>query len=141
MPVAAENMGTPAAGTAVVSLVYDDTQLDVVNMANFPVDISSLSFVQDGKTPLRFDMPKYWTASPYSANAMPPTFCYQIYRIDRQQPTVLRDCRVAAWARVSDSRWFWMSQDSTISSFTVSVGERVIATCSIKAGRCDISLS
>jgi hypothetical protein len=123
-------------------LIYDDNQVVLINTRNYPINVSRLAFVQRGKTELRLQIASFWyTDTPFSSTALPPQFCFQVFRVDRVQPTSLNNCRVAAWARVADSRWFWIAQDSSASSFDVLSGDRVLATCSISARRCEVSLS
>ncbi len=123
-------------------LIYDESQVVLINTRNYTINVSKLAFVQRGKTELRLQIANFWyTDTPFSSTALPPQFCFQAFRVDRVQPVTLNNCRIAAWARVADIRWFWIAQDSSVSSFDVLSGDRVLTTCSISAGRCEISLS
>jgi hypothetical protein len=123
-------------------LIYDDSQMVLINTRPYPINVSKLAFVQRGKTELRLQIASFWYATtPFASTDLPPQFCFQVFRVDRIQPTSLNNCHVAAWARVADSRWFWIAQDDSVSTFDVLSGDRVIATCSISARRCEIALS
>ncbi len=125
-----------------VSLVYDDVQLVLINVTNHRLSIANLSFVQHGKTEQRFDTTLWRQLNvDITPDALPPGFCFQVARNDRVLPDVLKGCRRATWARVSDLRRFWIAQDSTVTTFDVQAGDRTIATCTISAGHCEFALS
>jgi serine/threonine protein kinase len=125
-----------------IALYYDESQLVLVNVGNHPVNVSNLSFVQHGKQDLRFDT-SFWRRADVliTTDSLPSQYCFQVYRNDRAQPDVLKGCRRVTWARVAESRWFWLAQDASVTTFDVQSGDRVIATCSINAGRCEFMLS
>src|SRR5262249_35644035 len=113
-----------------ISLAYDDTQLVVINITNHSINVSSLNFVQHGKADLRFDSSLCRQVGvSITPDALPSQFCFQVYRNDRIQPETLKHCRRATWAKVADSRWFWIASDPSVTSFDVLSNDRVIASC------------
>ncbi len=124
-----------------VSLVYDDTQLVLINVASHPINVSTLNFVQRAKTDLRFDTSFWRQASALiTPDALLSQFCFQVYRNDRVQPETLKNCRRAAWARVAEARRFWISSDPAVTTFDVLVGDRIVVTCTISLGHCEFAL-
>ena len=132
--------GSAIAGDIV--LYYDETQLVLVNVSSHPVNIANLNFVQHGKQDLRLDT-TLWRRTDViiTPDSLPAQFCYQVYRNDRAQPEPLKGCRRVTWARVADIRWFWLAQSTSVTTFDVLSGDRVLATCSISAGQCEFMLS
>jgi hypothetical protein len=139
-----------ASGTGDVSLLYDDYQFILVNTSDHPLNVSKLHFEQRSDTDATtrsFDA-SLWSASTTqnAADALLPRFCLQIWRNDRIQPTPVPGCSIipvnfrAAWAKVAEGRRFWIPIDSTVSTFDVSLNGKVLATCNISAGHCEVAL-
>jgi serine/threonine protein kinase len=139
---AATTSATASSTSGDIALYYDESQLVLVNVGSHPVNVSSLSFVQRGKQDLRFDT-SFWRRADVliTTDALPSQYCFQVYRNDRAQPDVLKGCRRVTWARVAESRWFWLAQDTSVTTFDVQSGDRIIATCRINAGHCEFMLS
>jgi serine/threonine protein kinase len=139
---AATTSATGSSTSGDIALYYDESQLVLVNVGSRPVNVSSLSFVQHGKQDLRFDT-TFWRRADVliTTDALPSQYCFQVYRNDRAQPDVLKGCRRVTWARVAESRWFWLAQDTSVTTFDVQSGDHVIATCRISAGYCEFMLS
>jgi len=137
-------------GSNNVSLVWDDYQLTVTNIGKATINISRMKFVQKGATDAAnksFDTQLWYvTNSQYSPDSLPPKFCFQVYRQDRTLPTPMPGGSIdpynyrAAWAKVAETRRFWIAGDASISTFDVVVGDQTLTTCTISAGRCDFAL-
>ncbi len=143
LPVSTAQVAGTSDGSPDVSLVYDDDQLVLINVSNHQLNISTLVFVQHGKTELRFDT-SLWRQFdvPITPDSLPPQFCFQIFRNDRRQPDLFKACtKRVTWYRAAEAKWFWFAQDVAAATFDVLAGERLIATCTISAGHCEFSLS
>jgi hypothetical protein len=46
-------------------------------------------------------------------------------------------CTRQAWRSVSRPRWFWLPGGGA-DEFIVRIGEVILATCAIEAGRCEV---
>jgi serine/threonine protein kinase len=124
-----------------VSLVYDDTQLVLINLTNRPINVANLSFVQRGPVESRFDTSLWWQADvTIKPDSLPARLCFQVSRNDRILPEPLNGCRRATWARVSEGRRFWIASVPAVTTFDVLSGDKVLATCTISTGHCEFEL-
>ncbi|MCC7447520.1 MAG: serine/threonine protein kinase [Anaerolineae bacterium] len=141
--VSSAQVGGTSDGSADISLVYDEDQLVLINVSNRQVNIANLVFVQRGKTELRFDT-SLWRQFDVSItpDALPPQFCFQIFRNDRRQPDLLKACtKRVTWYRAAEAKWFWFAQDASVATFDVLSGDRLLTTCTISAGHCEFTVS
>ncbi len=133
-----------------IKLAWDDYQLTLSNTGKVPINISKLKFIQQGDseaTTRSFDT-QFWyvTNSQYTPDALPPRFCFQVYRQGRTLPTPIPDCTTeptnyrAAWAKVADARTFWVAGSPNATTFEVDFGDQKIATCTLSAGHCEFAL-
>jgi hypothetical protein len=141
--VSTAQAGATSDGSPDISLVYDENQLVLINTSNHQVNIANLVFVQRGKTEMRFDT-SLWRQFDVAItpDALPPQYCFQIFRNDRRQPDLLKACtRRVTWYRAAELKWFWFPQDATVTTFDVLSGDRLITTCTISAGHCEFTAS
>lgn len=129
---------TTATGRVDVMLVYDQGQLDLINLTNGTLSVRNMTFVQDG-TKREFDAGPTWAKS---SDSLAPQHCYQIYRA-ATAPTPLGDCtftrRDAFWRSLVETNVFWVAPTSLSGTslanapktFTVSIGGQSVVTCQV----------
>jgi hypothetical protein len=138
------NITKAADANAMIMLLYDANQIVLLNPNRYPVNVSSLVFVQRGKDVRRFEATQ-WVSKQASNTiyGLRPTSCFQVANRDISPlPDPPTECRIrAAWSRIGVARWFWIAPlDGSASSFDVLWGDKLLATCAIADGRCEISL-
>ncbi len=138
---------TPAAN-AMLSLVYDEDSVYIINLTDENLDISSLRFVQEN--PAAPDDPRDFEAiewqqdayrGPGSVYQIQPDSCFSI-GIDIPSASAKPvDCvRLTQWQARRDISQFWTKFEGGPDEFLVYQGETIIATCFLDAFSCDISL-
>jgi hypothetical protein len=123
-----------------VSLIFDDKQLMMINVSSRTLDLSTLTFVQKGQSERSFSASNLRSASGlFSSNATPPRNCFQVARNDIPLPDPLDNCRRGQFLRLLPNAWFWVAQGD-VATFEVRQGDKVVATCEIKAKKCEFAL-
>lgn len=127
-----------------VRLVYQQDQIDVINISGRLINLAPLSFIQRGPAERRFDA-RVWSDSQGALNSperMPDGRCFQVSRIEAGNPKIAGDCtRVSAYRIVSSPRQFWIAQNDATVEFEVWWNDtEKLASCAISAGQCEIKL-
>jgi hypothetical protein len=126
-----------------VLLVYDQGQLDLINLTSSTLSVRTMTFIQDG-TERQFEA-QTWVANARSDSLL-PQHCYQVYRasIYTFQPTPLGDCtfshRAAFWAS-ADAHVFWVAPSGSPgtptttppATFSVLIDGQTVITCQVIA--------
>lgn len=142
-PTASETPMPPTATTPPpdISLIYDDKQLMLINISSRTLDLSGLTFVQKGQTERSFSASRLQSASAlFSISTTPPRNCFQVARNDIPLPNPLDSCRRGQFLRLVANMWFWVPQGDQATTFEVRQGDKLLATCEIKAGKCEFAL-
>ncbi|MCS6872623.1 MAG: protein kinase [Anaerolineae bacterium] len=141
--VARTPTATPTPLEADILLVYDDDQLNLINVSNRTLNLQDLNFIQDGSEPYLFNASEWaLTGAVRQLSAFPPRWCLKVGRIERQVETRFGECRsLASFRYTAPTKQFWRSHSTAVTTFSVRLGNQEIATCPIAAGRCAFSLS
>jgi serine/threonine protein kinase len=128
--------------TGDVLLLYDEEQLNLINVSERGLNVGDLVFVQHGEQSDRQFAAQLWARdavfSPYS---LPSGYCFQIGRIDIGATEPFPRCRrLSAYAIASSARWFWIAQDSSVATFDVVLDDRILATCNIGEKQCQFKV-
>lgn len=138
---------TPAV-EAMLSLVYDEDSVYIVNLTDENLDISSLRFVQEN--PDIPDDPRDFEAiewqqdtykGPGSVYQIQPDSCFSI-GIDVPSASAKPiDCvRLTQWQARRDISQFWTKFEGGPDEFLVYQGETIIATCFLGSFSCEFAL-
>ncbi len=133
---------TPTTLAADILLVYDDDQLNLINLSNRTLNLIDLNFIQDGSEPYLFSASEWMLSGAVrQPSAFPPNWCLKVGRIERQVETRFKECRsLASFRYTAPTKQFWRFHSTEVSTFSVRLGSQEIATCPIAAGRCAFSL-
>ncbi len=133
---------TPTRAPDIV-LVYDDAQLNLINVSPRTLNIANLLFIQRS-SPLRTFEATEWTAgSPqYSPYGLAASWCFQVSRIEERNIAPLPQCQPrSGFRQVAFDKQFWVPAVPNATAFEVVLGGRAIATCPFAARRCEFALS
>jgi hypothetical protein len=75
----------------------------------------------------------------FPSSATPPQNCFQVARNDIPLPDPLDNCRRGQFLRLVASAWFWVAQGDVV-TFEVRQGEKLLATCEIRAKKCEFAV-
>ncbi|MFN7210195.1 MAG: hypothetical protein ACK4P1_07355, partial [Aggregatilineales bacterium] len=133
---------TPTTLAADILLVYDDDQLNLINLSNRTLNLIDLNFIQDGSEPYLFSASEWMLSGAVrQPSAFPPNWCLKVGRIERQVETRFKECRsLASFRYTAPTKQFWRFHSTEVTTFSVRLGSQEIATCPIAAGRCTFSL-
>ncbi len=125
---------TPEPPRPELAVVYDDTSLSIINIASKPVSLRGLRLVS-GTSQLTM---QWWLdVSDVPLDAFPPNNCLQTWsgEVTSNPPGPHYPCTLRRSGRgnMKPADRFWLN-----SSFTVQRGGRVLATCEVGAGQCDV---
>jgi serine/threonine protein kinase len=133
---------TPTPLSADVLLVYDDDQLNLINLSRRTLNLLDLNFIQDGAEPYIFNASEWaLSGAVRQPSAFPPNWCLKVGRIERQIESRFSECRsLASFRYTAPTKQFWRFHSSEVTTFSVRLGDQEIARCEIAAGRCAFSL-
>lgn len=144
---AAETLDQATPSNAALRLVYNDTYLYVLNISSHSQNISSLRFVQERSSAddLLFEasdwLNQFYPSGRGSIYSLPPNGCYQIFRINIDNPASPEGCgQRYGWLARFGSRPFWTAADPNNPIFKVYQGNTLLAECEFAAGVCEFSL-
>jgi hypothetical protein len=132
----------PSAAT--LQLIYDNEILTLRNISEVDQDVHRLRFQSVDNQELVF-VAEDWQKGAYrgmgSIYALPPGGCFQLGINVDSATDMLADCKqLHLWAAVFDAaQLFWQPEASK--SFTVLMGGRELAQCSVSGGVCEFSLA
>jgi serine/threonine protein kinase len=119
-------------------LSYDGDVVTVTNVGTRNINLVNMEFAQvlsDGSE--RVFRANQWSSGGFNITRFGPGDCVQVWTdafMSRDAPI---GCTRQAWRSVSRPRWFWISAGSTV-DFVVRIGDAILATCEIEAGRCEV---
>jgi len=120
-----------------VVLIYDKSQINLINKTSHLISIKAMKFVQNGGTPRVFTGIQ-WVPN---NNALPPQDCFQarLYTLDSMP--IPKECAslFATYGAVR-AQQFWIAQSADVTTFDVSLNDALLATCPITTGRCEFAL-
>ncbi len=139
---------TVPAVAPMLSLVYDEDSVYIINLTDENLDISTLRFEQenpeDASDPIDF-VAVEWQNDNYrgagSVYQLQPESCFAIGKDVPSASAKPVDCiRLTQWQARREISWFWLPLNESVTEFKVYQGEEVIATCQIDAFSCDFAL-
>jgi serine/threonine protein kinase len=133
---------TPSPSSADILLIYDDDQLNLINISRRTLNLLDLNFIQDGAEPYLFSASEWaLTGAVRQPSSFPPDWCLKVGRIERQIESRFRECRsLASFRYTAPTKQFWRSHSAEVTTFSVRLGNQEIAVCAIAAKRCTFSL-
>jgi serine/threonine protein kinase len=128
--------------SADVLLIYDDDQLNLINISRRTLNLLDLNFIQDGAEPYLFSAAEWaLTGAVRQPSNFPPDWCLKVGRIERQIESRFSECRsLASFRYTAPTKQFWRSHSKEVTTFSVRLGNQEIAVCAIDAKRCTFSL-
>ncbi|MBO9309611.1 MAG: serine/threonine protein kinase [Chloroflexi bacterium] len=125
-----------------ILLVYDNDQLNLINISRRTLDLLDLNFVQEGAELYLFSAAEWaLTGAVRKLNSFPPGWCLKVSRIERQIESRFRECRsLASFRYVAPTKQFWRAHSAAATTFSVRLGDQEVAVCEIAAKRCTFSL-
>ncbi|PJF36364.1 MAG: hypothetical protein CUN49_05765 [Candidatus Thermofonsia Clade 1 bacterium] len=133
---------TPTPLSADILLVYNDDQLNLINISARTLNLLDLNFIQDGAEPYVFQASEWaLSGAARQPSSFPPNWCLKVGRLERQIERRFSECRsLASFRYTAPTKQFWRSHSAAVTTFSVRMGSQEIATCLIAAGRCSFSL-
>lgn len=134
----------PDASAPNIRLIYRPDVFVLLNVAGQPLDVSDLVFEQTraGAVTRHFEAAEWDRYISGSSAYLEAESCLQLITADAPRPAPDDETcpRLAGYYRSTvEERYFWRS-DEPDASFTVRLGEVTLATCSIGAGECSVTL-
>jgi serine/threonine protein kinase len=128
--------------SADILLVYDDDQLNLINISRRTLNLLDLNFVQDSAKPYLFSAAEWaLMGAVRQPSNFPPDWCLKVGRIERQIESRFGECRsLASFRYVAPTKQFWRAHSAAVTTFSVRLGNQEVAVCAIAAGRCTFSL-
>lgn len=136
-------------GDAMLSLVYDQDSVYLINLTDENLDVSELRFVQESPTtpddPIDF-ITTEWQNDNYqgagSVYQIQPDSCFQIGVDVGSASTKPVDCvRLTQWQARREISQFWLKFEGGPDEFEVYQGETLVATCPLEAFSCDFAIT
>lgn len=129
---ATSTLAPTAVPAAELLILYDRNSLVVNNSAGQAINLNGI--VLEGTTG-RMSVERWMSVAPFPSDAFPAGHCLMAIR-SRSSPSIPSACRVVrSQVELPPERVFWVAGD-----FTVKMGDSVLGTCSMSAGRCVIDL-
>lgn len=132
---------TTPTSDANLRLVYTETYAYLLNIGTQNIDIGNLRFVQGNAVfeAAAWRSNFYRDGSRGSIDALPPNGCYQVLRVNVDNPPMPEGCpRRFGWVSRFSNRPFWLPADAT--SFQVYQYDAIIAECEFEGGMCEFLL-
>jgi serine/threonine protein kinase len=133
---------TSAGTESAIVLRYDARSLVLLNRSKVNVDVSAWVFVQalPSGAKLTFEARRWDNGASRPTTALPPGNCFMVWTNTGNEVETPDDCtKRSSWQAVGQTRWFWVSTDAS-ATFEVRKGDAVLATCSILAGECSVTV-
>lgn len=128
--------------TGDVLLLYNEQQLNLINVSGRNLNVGEVIFVQRGAEGERQFTAQTWAREAvFSPFSLPSGYCFQIGRIDLGVTEPFERCgRLSAYVLTSSARWFWIAQDATVRTFDVVLNNRILVTCAINERQCQFKM-